>query len=146
MTTPNLRIASTSILAASAGLLELGGATIPTPERPFIPNPRQQEEAIEERMYAEVPAADGSEDEYENEEETLEETIECVTHEFEERAALDDNGDLIPSGDSQQPLMFGAPISWKPPSAPANWTRPARKVNKGEPVFSSVDNPGNWSN
>lgn len=31
------------------------------------------------------------------------------------------------------------------PGTPDNWTVPPRKVNKGEPIFTDVDNPGDWS-
>jgi hypothetical protein len=39
----------------------------------------------------------------------------------------------------------GAPPGWKRPGPPDDWTRTAPKVDKGEPPFEEVDNPGNWS-
>jgi hypothetical protein len=30
------------------------------------------------------------------------------------------------------------------PSAPSDWTAPIAKAEKGEPMFESVDNPGEW--
>jgi hypothetical protein len=34
---------------------------------------------------------------------------------------------------------------WSPPGAPEGWYPQARKVEKGEPEFESIDNPGGWS-
>jgi hypothetical protein len=31
------------------------------------------------------------------------------------------------------------------PSAPSDWTPPSAKIEKGEPAFKNVDNPGKWA-
>lgn len=59
-------------------------------------------------------------------------------------AAADD--DDSHAEEESMPWCHGAPIGWKPPKAPSNWTIPAAKVDKGEPAsFDLVDNPGGWS-
>ena len=111
LTTPNSR-ASNSVHAATATPVpELGSAIAPHQQRAFPADPLQQEEAIEQRVYREVPGG-GSEDEWE-EVDDEEDEIEKLAHELEERAALDDNDDFIPSRHIQLPVMYSAPLNCK---------------------------------
>jgi hypothetical protein len=41
--------------------------------------------------------------------------------------------------------LYGAPPGWSAPSAPHGWD-PTINLNRGEPRFVDVDNPGKWSN
>ena len=54
-----------------------------------------------------------------------------------------------PAGENNsnsEPVLYGAPAGWEPPSAPADYSPEAPKISKDEPEnFASVDNPGNWS-
>ena len=53
----------------------------------------------------------------------------------------------LPQANEDDNVTFpGAPIGWKPPSAPDNWMPMPPKIEMGEPTsFEDVDNPGNWS-
>ena len=42
-------------------------------------------------------------------------------------------------------LKKGLHSSISVPTEPSNWVPPAQKLEKGEPAFASVDNPGGWS-
>jgi hypothetical protein len=53
------------------------------------------------------------------------------TVEFSERKAI-----LLQKGTTTPALKL--------PGAPTNWSTPARKEAKGEPLFLDVDNPGSW--
>ena len=53
-----------------------------------------------------------------------------------------DNASL--SGSSRN-WLSGAPSGWYPPEPPDDWKPWPRKVKSGEPEFSTIDNPGNWS-
>jgi hypothetical protein len=54
----------------------------------------------------------------------------------------DDNHVLLDHGASNS----GAPAEFPDvPGTPADWSPPARKVDKNEPLFGMVDNPGNWT-
>ncbi len=41
--------------------------------------------------------------------------------------------------------LYGALPGWSAPSAPDDWD-PTININRGEPRFEDVDNPGDWSN
>jgi hypothetical protein len=42
-------------------------------------------------------------------------------------------------------LKKGLAVEISMPSAPSDWTPPIPKAEKGEPVFETVDNPGEWA-
>ena len=91
LTTPNSRLSQNNegvLHDASAGLLQLGEAEVPSPQRPFEPDPLQQEEAIERRLYRDAPGNGDSEDEMEPDDVSLDAQIDELTHEFDERAAV----------------------------------------------------------
>ena len=150
LTTPNSRghtsnAESEPILDATAGLLQLGVANVPLPLRPFGIDPLQQEEAIEGKMYCDTPGNGDTENEMDDKEDDLDAQIDQLTHEFDQRVATIESSDFIPSGNPFQPALYGAPLGWKPPDAPADWSTPESKDERGVPSFESVDNPGKWS-
>ena len=115
LTTPNSSRghqsnASETIHDATAGLLQLGVASVPSPLRRFEPDPLQQEEAIEGKMYHETPGNGDSEDEMEENNDDLDAQIDQLTHEFDERVATVESSDFIASGNPFQPALYGAPL------------------------------------
>jgi hypothetical protein len=68
----------------------------------------------------------------------IEREVECDTNTAVE------GGTVISNTDSRQRL-WGAPPGWHPPEPPPNWKSKDIKVDKGEPSFAEVDNPGQWS-
>ena len=67
----------------------------------------------------------------------IEREVECDTNTAVE------GGTVISDSDSRQRL-WGAPPGWHPPEPPPNWKSKDVKVDKGEPPFAEVDNPGQW--
>jgi hypothetical protein len=53
-----------------------------------------------------------------------------------------EGGTVISNTDSLR--LWGAPLGWHPPEPPPNWKSKDVKVDKGEPPFAEVDNPGQW--
>ena len=80
----------------------------------------------------------------------LAEHDEAMTAALADRLATkaDDNGnDIFEDGDNNSILLkkgFDPEINI--PSIPDNWVPVAQKVDKGEPTFDDVDNPGKWCN
>jgi hypothetical protein len=69
-------------------------------------------------------------------EETLRDRLQVlVKEEGPEVSDCENNGILLKKGLSPEVSM---------PSAPSDWTPPIAKAGKGEPMFDSVDNPGQW--
>jgi hypothetical protein len=47
--------------------------------------------------------------------------------------------------DDNSATVWGAPANWHPPQVPPTWKPKPVQVDKGEPPFHEVDNPGGWS-
>jgi hypothetical protein len=61
--------------------------------------------------------------------------------------ADDDGNDIVDDGDSNCILLKkGSHPEIKIPGIPDNWVPPHQKVEKGEPNFDEIDNPGKWCN
>ena len=146
---------NTNLNSASAGLLQLANsASVSTPRR-FYLSAEQQEELIERRLYSEVPAVGDSEEEQSDYEDDNSETddeydadFEDMHHELDNLAILDDSPNGY-STDAEEPVMFGAPVGWSPPTNnPEDYSAEPTPANirRGQPSsFQDVDNPGNWS-
>ncbi len=69
-----------------------------------------------------------------------------IEHEVEcdDKTAIEGEGSMFISDDNSATL-WGAPPDWHPPHVPPNWTPKPVQVDKGEPPFHKVDNPGGWS-
>ena len=80
----------------------------------------------------------------------LAEHDEAMTTAIAERlatAADDDGNEIIDDGDRSSILLkkgFHPDINI--PSVPENWVPATQKVEKGEPNFDEIDNPGKWCN
>jgi hypothetical protein len=68
----------------------------------------------------------------------IEREVECDTNTAVE------GGTVISDSNSRQRL-WGAPLGWHPPEPPPKWKSKDVEVDKGEPPFTEVDNPGLWS-
>jgi hypothetical protein len=68
-------------------------------------------------------------------------------HEIESGVDLDDiNAVVCEVKDlTSKSRLYGAPPDWSAPCPPDDWN-PTINVNRGEPRFEDVDNPGEWSN
>ena len=68
-------------------------------------------------------------------------------HEIESSVEVDDlNAIMCEVKDvTSESTLFGAPPGWSPPGPPDDWN-PTIHVDRGEPLFEDVDNPGKWSN
>jgi hypothetical protein len=66
---------------------------------------------------------------------------------LEETAAVEDDIDnfVVLGSGGRLSTAPSQEIHVNIPDTPADWQPPAQKVNKGEPVFAEVDNPGGWS-
>ena len=80
----------------------------------------------------------------------LEEHDEAMTTAIAERlatAADDDGNEIIDDGDRNSFLLKkGSHPDLNIPSIPENWVPATQKVEKGEPTFDEIDNPGQWCN
>ena len=137
--------------AATVGLLQLAtnaASPVAPPHRPNI-SAEQQEEMMERRLYASIPATGDSEEEpSDSEVEVKVESEDEFSYQFDDWAVFDDT----PMGEttnSDEPVMFGAPAGWIPPtSIPEDFVAEPTDANikKGQPKnFKKVDNPGKWS-
>ncbi len=68
-------------------------------------------------------------------------------HEIESGVDLDNlNAVMCEVKDlTSKSTLYGAPTGWSAPGPPHDWN-PTINVNRGEPRFEDVDNPGEWSN
>ena len=140
-------------------LLQLSNVESPvvgTPDTtPALPlGPLAEEDALDSRYYNENAGASDSEEEIDDDDIRIHGT-ELMN---DQHIAKEDNRvaqalleDFILAAkeeegtEEEQPWCFGAPLGWKPPSAPEGWQIPAPKINKGEPEnFNAIDNPGGW--
>ncbi len=70
----------------------------------------------------------------------------CDANEIESGVEVDDNYGFVCEvmDESVQSMLYGAPPGWSPPCGPDDWN-PTININKVEPLFEDVDNPGGWS-
>ena len=122
-----------------------------------VPSPLQQrdhnteEEEYDRRCYEENAGAADSEDEPDVEdvvdsEDKFHPSSEDrhMSKEDKEVVGLNAFVDVkIEPGADAEPWCFGAPVGWKPPTAPEDW-KPSKK-KRDEPEFNELDNPGGWS-
>jgi hypothetical protein len=72
---------------------------------------------------------------------------------FDRMSLLEETGAVEDDIDNSVVLASAARLSTAPsreihvniPDTPTDWQPPAQKVDKGEPAFAEVDNPGGWS-
>jgi hypothetical protein len=67
-------------------------------------------------------------------------------NEIESGVEVDDNDAFVceVKDNTSNSSLYGAPPCWSAPSAPDDWN-PTVNINRGEPRFEDVDNPGGWS-
>jgi hypothetical protein len=66
---------------------------------------------------------------------------------LEETAAVEDDIDhsVVLASAGRSSIAPSREIHVNIPDTPADWEPPTQKVDRGEPVFAEVDNPGGWS-
>jgi hypothetical protein len=69
--------------------------------------------------------------------------IECEV-ECDDQPAVEGEDAMVISDDNSA-TVWGAPANWHPPQVAPTWKPKPVQVDKGEPPFHEVDNPGGWS-
>ena len=101
-------------------------------------NAFEEEDNLEQYLFGGQQANES--DDEEDIEDLLNLTLDWIS--FDEDVNVDHLPPLGDTGNSGDrfPIMYGAPLGWRPPGKPKDWQRPTPR--NGEPQFESVDNPG----